>query len=758
MIDSPSGRQIRRVLFVPMSSAGRTHFQNIQRSFATPQIADPQHSPDPLLSEDGSSPVPSVSCDFSSTHDYEIHWADDADDAVEIVRQSIWDEQPFALVLLDAGEPPHWAGLQLPWRFWLVDPELLLAVYVHSSDDAWPDAIENLPRPECIVPLRPSLQESEIRHLAALGHHQHELAHLARLKRSEIVALADNRIRRTRESDLAERNRIEEELCRERDFRDRVMQTSSAYIVAATPDGNVTMTSASLLQILGYAAHEVIGKNWINLCLPEYERQRVSQMLGQLSGSQQELVMEIEMLARSGEMLVVEWHAKIAPKGAGDLDLVIAVGINVTQRKRAEEELNRRAQDLEAANHRLEELTSTAQAATWAKSEFLANMSHEIRTPMTAILGFAENLLSPDLSELDRAACIETIRRNGEHLLEIVNDILDLSKIEAGRVEIETVPCCPGQLAVDVHELMLERARGKGLDFELQFANPLPAVIRSDPVRLRQILINLVGNAIKFTARGRIRLEVGCSREPGAPPEIHFLVSDSGIGMNQDQIQRLYVPFSQADNSSTRPFGGTGLGLAICKRLIDRLGGSIDVESTPGKGTTFQVTIPAGFLGASRMISSPEQLVAPSQPPKPAPAPPAHSLSCRVLLAEDTPDNQRLIRIILSNAGAQVEIAEDGQLALDTALAAVEQGNPFDVILMDIQMPVLDGYEATARLRQRGYHRPIVALTAHAMAGDRERCLQAGCDDFISKPVKREDLVAIVARYAQPQHAISSGS
>jgi PAS domain S-box-containing protein len=559
--------------------------------------------------------------------------------------------------------------------------------------------------------------------------------------------------------DLTDRKRIEAELRQERDFNKRLVQTSSAYIVAATPDGRVKMINDSMLHAFGYTTEQLLGKNWIQLCLPEHERQRAGEAFRSVASSNQPVVLEVEAITRDGKKLFVEWHANDVPNADGDVNLVIGVGVNITERKKAEKELQEYALALEGANRRLEEYCGTAQAATRAKSEFLANMSHEIRTPMTAILGFAENLLAPDLSELDRAACVETIRRNGEHLLEIINDILDLSKIEAGKIEIETIACCPGQLAIDVHELMLERARGKGLDFELRFENPVPAVIRSDPTRLRQILINLVGNAIKFTEHGRISLSVGCTHEPGQPSELHFEVSDTGIGMTEQQIGRLFVPFSQADTSTTRRYGGSGLGLAICKRLLDRLGGHISVESAPEKGSMFRVTVPIGPLGAANMIQAPEQLTAAPKPSAPVVAPTlGQGFTCRVLLAEDAPDNQRLIRMVLTNAGAQIAIADNGQIAYDMAMAAVQAGQPYDVILMDIQMPTLDGYEATGKLRQQGYRGPIIALTAHAMRGDRERCLQAGCDDFVSKPVKREELLAVVARYAQPQPAQAAES
>ncbi|HYW78977.1 MAG TPA: ATP-binding protein [Thermoguttaceae bacterium] len=390
-----------------------------------------------------------------------------------------------------------------------------------------------------------------------------------------------------------------------------------------------------------------------------------------------------------------------------------------------------------------------AEAANRAKSEFLANMSHEIRTPMTAILGFSEILLE-SVEDQEQHDAATTIRQNGEYLIEIINDILDLSKIEAGKVEVEQIPCSPFEVLSEVVSLMRVRANAKNLALETECDGLIPQTIQSDPTRLRQILINLVANAIKFTEVGEVRLVIRLLDAECDEPKIQFEVADSGIGMTEEQIAGLYQPFNQADTSTTRKFGGTGLGLTISKRLSGMLGGDLTVRSTLGKGSTFFLTVGTGSLDGVELLDCPTESQRPTNTDQ-QPATPQTKLDSRVLLAEDGADNQRLIAFLITKVGGDVTIAANGQIAYDLALAAQDASTPFDLILMDMQMPVVDGYTATARLRQAGYAGPIIALTAHAMSIDRAKCLDAGCNGYMTKPIDRRELIATVARYAAPQ-------
>ncbi len=383
--------------------------------------------------------------------------------------------------------------------------------------------------------------------------------------------------------------------------------------------------------------------------------------------------------------------------------------------------------------------------ATRLKSEFLANMSHEIRTPMTAILGFADELKltlsSSDASE-PASAALETIQRNGQHLLSLINGILDLSKIEAGRFEVVRTRFSPLELIADVVRLLGPHAREKRLALEASCDGPVPETIQSDAVLLRQIAINLVGNAIKFTPAGSVRIVVrlaAVASEIGHTLEI--AVEDTGVGLDREQQRSVFEPFTQVQGASTREFGGTGLGLSLSRRLARLLAGDIELDSRPGRGSSFRVRVATGPLDGVRMCLPHEieaLVAAPAARVQGLPA----ALRGRVLVAEDGADNQRLLAAILTRAGLVVDLVANGEIACERALAAWELGEPFDIVLMDMQMPVLDGYRATRRLREAGYPGSIVALTAHAMAGDREKCLRAGCDDYATKPVVRAELLA----------------
>jgi signal transduction histidine kinase/ActR/RegA family two-component response regulator len=410
-----------------------------------------------------------------------------------------------------------------------------------------------------------------------------------------------------------------------------------------------------------------------------------------------------------------------------------------------EERVERRTAELKVA-------LDAAQTANRAKSQFLANMSHEIRTPMTAILGYGDLLLEDDITPETQQEYVDTIRRNGAHLLAIINDILDLSKIEAGKMTVQRAPCSPRVIASEVVSLLRPRAMGKNLAVDLEYAGLIPETIMTDATRLRQVLMNLLGNAIKFTELGRVRLVVRMLDPLSSPnPHIGFEVIDTGIGMTSNQTALIFTPFSQADDSMTRRFGGTGLGLAISKRFAEMLGGDITVTSSPGQGSSFLLTIETGPLeGVAMHEECTEAILGPEGTRPVATSAGEPRLWGRILVAEDGPDNQRLIASILRKAGAEIIVAENGQLAIEHCCQAQREGRPFQCILMDMQMPVLDGYAAVRQLRETGCRTPIIALTAHAMRGDREKCLDVGCNDYACKPIHRHELLTLIAGYLGP--------
>ncbi|MGI9431024.1 MAG: ATP-binding protein, partial [Myxococcota bacterium] len=469
--------------------------------------------------------------------------------------------------------------------------------------------------------------------------------------------------------------------------------------------------------------------------------------LGDLTDSFNQMLSEIQARDAQLKQHRDDLEARIKER-TGDLERAMVAA------ETAESMLAEYAGKLERRNAALQEARASAELANNAKSDFLANMSHEIRSPMTAILGYADLLHDEEVragAPASRLDAIETIRRNGSHLLSIINDILDLSKFEAGKMTIERVRCSPGQIAAEVVDLMRVRADASGLRLDLRYDGSIPETIETDPTRLRQILVNLIGNAIKFTERGGISLVVRLEPEAGEAGHLAFDVVDTGIGLDQDRIAELFEPFTQGDESTARRFGGTGLGLTISRRFATMLGGDIAVESTPGRGCVFTVAIATGPLDGVPLLP-PEDMAdhvrARRDRDGDRAAEGAGALAgVRVLLAEDTPDNQRLISHHLENAGAEVEIVGDGRAAIDRVVAVKKEGErPFDVILMDMQMPEVDGYAASSRLRELGHVTPIVALTAHAMQGDRERCLAAGMNGYVTKPIDPMVMFGEIAR------------
>jgi PAS domain S-box-containing protein len=525
----------------------------------------------------------------------------------------------------------------------------------------------------------------------------------------------------------------------------------------------------------------------------------------------------------TGEQVWIKWEVRPWRDAGGAVGGVIMFTEVITQRKQAEAALRDakeravaeagRAEALatraQALAEQAQALAAQAEAASRAKTEFLANMSHEIRTPMTAILGYAELLADPDEPPAARAAHAVTVRRNGEHLLGIINDILDLSKIEAGMLTIERVAYAPARVVAEVESLTRPRAAEKRVALSVEHRGPVPAAVAGDPLRVRQVLLNLVSNAVKFTDAGSVRVVMSALRvHPGEPAgvvasatmspadgpdqslarsdwadkvddasspwHLRFDVVDTGIGMTPEQVAGLFRPFAQADGSTTRRYGGTGLGLAISRRLAEAMGGSLTVASRPGVGSTFTFlaevgpvspepaslepadTTAEGAARATQVPATPPPGAAPTArlgPPPPTADGPAAGVTTsrgRVLLAEDGADNRRLVTVYLKAAGFAVDTAENGRVAVDLASAAAAAGRPYDAVLMDMQMPEVDGYAATAELRARGFAAlPVIAFTAHAMAGERGRCAQWGCDDYVSKPIDRAALVGTVAKWVQ---------
>jgi PAS domain S-box-containing protein len=543
--------------------------------------------------------------------------------------------------------------------------------------------------------------------------------------------------------DVTEQRRAEAAL-RESETRFRsLFENTPDAVLFTVPDGPILAANPAACRIFGRSERELCDSPRERLVDPSDGRYLAGLEKRRRTGR---VNTELTLFRADGEPFACEVSSVAVPGVESRSFIVIR---DISQRKHSEEELEQHKLCLERSVQELDAARRAAEMATRAKSEFLANMSHEIRTPMTAILGFADMLLNEpglDRAPPHRVNALQTIQRNGQHLLALINDILDLSKIEAGKMETERVRCSPQEIVAEVASMMQSRAEGKSLSLKVETSGRVPETVLTDALRLRQVLVNLVGNAIKFTDAGEVRITTGLvSGSEG--PRLQFDVADTGIGMSEEQTARLFQPFTQVDSSSTRRFGGTGLGLTISKRLVEALGGTIEVQSASGRGSTFRVTIDPGPLDDVSLVGGPDRTV-PATVAVKAPAHDSLITGVRVLLAEDGEDNQRLFSFLLTRAGATVTAVENGQLAVEAALAACQSGQPFDVILMDMQMPVMDGYTATRQLRGQGYTRPILALTAHALSEDRAKCINAGCDDYVRKPIDRQQLLSAVSEWA----------
>ncbi len=411
-------------------------------------------------------------------------------------------------------------------------------------------------------------------------------------------------------------------------------------------------------------------------------------------------------------------------------------------------ELAQQRQLLQSHVRELERLRLEAEAANIAKSQFLANMSHEIRTPLAAVMGFAELLARGTSNAEETEECVDAVRRNGKLLLRLIDDILDLSKIEANRLELEQADFDLVEVLHDIQSTLSFRAQERGISLKFDVKTDGPTIYKSDSTRLKQVLLNIIGNGIKFTNAGAVRVDVGVTPEnvDSVSHETHdrltVRVKDQGVGLTPEQAERLFQPFGQADPSTRRQFGGSGLGLVISRQIARAMGGNIRlVESKPGEGSTFEI-----HVQLERSSAADHQALRTSGPHATTHAEPEedHALNGKKILAvDDSPDNLTLISMFLRDSGAELSFAESGNKAIGEV-----KSKEFDIILMDVQMPGMDGHQATEEIRRLGFKKPIIALTAHAIRSEHDKCRKSGCNSVLTKPITRANLLKGLYEYA----------
>jgi PAS domain S-box-containing protein len=522
--------------------------------------------------------------------------------------------------------------------------------------------------------------------------------------------------------DIDERKRAMMELEKAQSEHRVIFDSSRALIWYKDRNNRILRLNKPAAAALNKRPEEIEGKSTYDV-YPEEAAKYYADDLEVMDRGEAKLGIVEVLTSANGEKSWVRTD-KIPYRDAdGNIIGVIVFSQDITDQMKAEIALRQALEDARKANQ--------------AKSEFLANVSHEIRTPLGVIMGFSEMLKASELPAATRLAYADKVLRNGKRLLKLIDEILDLSKIEQGRIDIEVGVCSLRSVLADAASHLGSLAREKGLHFRVVTSSQIPATIHSDASRLRQILLNVVGNAIKFTSQGGVVVDVSSVVE-GEEESLALKVTDTGPGMTEKAAAGLFQPFHQADPEATRKFGGAGLGLALSRRLARALGGDITlVETTPGKGSTFLIKIHCGPKARATEQTSYSY----GTEPKPEVVPPSGRLSgITLLLVEDNPDIQEMVRTFLRHDDVRLTIAQDGRAGVDTALRL----SP-DVVVMDIQLPLLDGLEATRELREKGFTKPILAMTAHAMRGQEQVCLEAGFSAFVTKPLSRSDFIGLLA-------------
>jgi PAS domain S-box-containing protein len=654
---------------------------------------------------------------------FEIDSAYQGQEGLAKLQQALADGRPYALAFVDVRMPPGWDGVETISHLWRVSPQLQVVVCTAYSDYSWNDIQCRLKHLDNLMVLKKPFDNIEVIQMAHALTRKWLLGRQAEAKMADLDLMVAERTAQLCNAHEQTAREFQQRVKAQDAFR-IIFQASTIGIALLDTDGRYVDVNRAFETQFELTRDELVGKNSAEL--DAVSQRSMLPLHEAIERTRDVEAHEITYESRTGRRTGLLWARDVQ---IHDCLHRLCLLLDITDRKEMEEELRWA---------RIE-----AEAAARTKSEFLANMSHEIRTPMNGILGFTDLTLQTELAP-DQRTFLENVEGSAQTLLRIINDILDFSKIEAGRLDLENEQFSLRECVESAAALVMASACQERLDFSWSVSPGTPDLLIGDEIRLRQILLNLMGNAIKFTAEGSVTTEVSAASFDGSHVELQFAVRDTGIGIPLEKQGLIFEPFRQAEGSVTRKYGGTGLGLAIVTRLLNLAGGRIWLESQEGVGSTFYLTIP--FLLSDQPLAPQndsglldEGLVPPLS----------------ILVAEDDEVSRSLAGKLLVKEGHTVTAARNGI----EAVTLYEQG-VFDLILMDVQMPDMDGFQATSEIREResmtGEHIPIIALTAHAIKGDRERCLDAGMDEYLSKPIQRGELTAVI-RKVSASRADSAG-
>jgi PAS domain S-box-containing protein len=647
---------------------------------------------------------------------FEVDSAYQGQEGLEKVRLARAEGRPYAVAFVDIRMPPGWDGVETIAQIQQVDPALQSVICTAYSDYSWTEIHKRLGHSDSLLILKKPFDNVEVTQLAYALSRKWLVTRQAEARMEDLDRLVAERTAELRESQQRLERELAERTAAQQAFQ-TIFESGPLGIGLLDADGRYADANRALEELYQLSKPEFLGRRAGDLALAED---------GTACRCQEEMcakgsidAMEVHLSRRpGGPVTALVWGRSIQ---IGQRPHYLMYMLDITERRRMEEEL-RRARE-------------AAEEAARLKGEFLANVSHEIRTPMNGILGFTQLTLASDLS-IEQREYLEAVETSAKALLDIINDILDFSKMEAGRADLDHVPFSLRECLESTRQGVVTQAQQKGLDLIVKLSPEAPPELIGDPGKLRQVLLNLLGNAVKFTERGAVELSVTPVMRHSSSARLRFAVRDTGIGIAAGKQAFIFEPFRQADGSVTRKYGGTGLGLAISSRLVRLMGGQIGVESEIGHGSTFYFV--AEFALATPGLRNVSQSTSEE----------ASESGLSILVVDDNPLNQTLASRLLIKHGHRVQTASNGVEAI-----AHFDRQRFDMVLMDLQMPEMDGFQALAEIRRRegmtGRHIPVVAMTAHAMKGERERCLQAGMDSYLSKPYQSKDLLGLVAEFGR---------